>query len=76
MSDGWVVVVTGSLMLIDDLGCILFSRELWREDGKLSQTVASAKNEKTIADRSLNGMMDKVSLGEPVVLENRKALTD
>jgi structural maintenance of chromosome 3 (chondroitin sulfate proteoglycan 6) len=36
-------------------------KSLWREDGKLGQTVANAKNEMDTAERALLGMMDKVS---------------
>jgi structural maintenance of chromosome 3 (chondroitin sulfate proteoglycan 6) len=32
---------------------------LWREDGKLGQTVNNAKSEMENAERSLAGMMDK-----------------
>ncbi|WVQ96685.1 hypothetical protein IAU59_003791 [Kwoniella sp. CBS 9459] len=34
-------------------------KELWREDGKLGQTVSNAKSEMETAERSLLGMMDK-----------------
>ncbi|WRT67771.1 uncharacterized protein IL334_004744 [Kwoniella shivajii] len=34
-------------------------KELWREDGKLGQTVSNAKSEMDSAERSLLGMMDK-----------------
>ncbi|KAK8858571.1 hypothetical protein IAR55_002800 [Kwoniella newhampshirensis] len=34
-------------------------KELWREDGKLGQTVSNAKSEMESAERSLLGMMDK-----------------
>lgn len=34
-------------------------RELWREDGKLSQSATNAKSELDNAQRSLQGMMDK-----------------
>ncbi|WVR06340.1 hypothetical protein IAU60_003371 [Kwoniella sp. DSM 27419] len=34
-------------------------KELWREDGKLGQTVSNAKGEMDNAERSLLGMMDK-----------------
>lgn len=38
-------------------------KSLWREDGKLSQTVSNAKATMDEAQRTLQGMMDKVSLG-------------
>ncbi|KAK4689553.1 structural maintenance of chromosome 3 (chondroitin sulfate proteoglycan 6), partial [Tremellales sp. Uapishka_1] len=34
-------------------------KELWREDGKLGQTVTNARSEMQSAERSLQGMMDK-----------------
>ncbi|OCF72938.1 chromosome associated protein [Kwoniella mangroviensis CBS 8886] len=34
-------------------------KELWREDGKLGQTVSNAKSEMDSAERSILGMMDK-----------------
>jgi structural maintenance of chromosome 3 (chondroitin sulfate proteoglycan 6) len=37
-------------------------KSLWREDGKLSQTVSNAKTTMDEAQRTLQGMMDKVSL--------------
>jgi len=36
-------------------------KNLWREDGKLSQTVSNARTAMEDAQRSLQGMMDKVS---------------
>lgn len=36
-------------------------KNLWREDGKLGQTVSNAKTTMEEAQRSLQGMMDKVS---------------
>lgn len=39
---------------------MLIDRTLWREDGKLAQTVANAKTEMENAERGLSGMMDKV----------------
>lgn len=36
-------------------------RNLWREDAKLGQNVANAKNEMDNAERGLSGVMDKVS---------------
>ena len=44
---------------------LMWSRELWREDGKLGQTVANARSEMQTAERSLQGMMDKVEIYEP-----------
>lgn len=38
----------------------LTGRELWREDGKLAQSASNAKSELDNAERSLQGMMDKV----------------
>jgi structural maintenance of chromosome 3 (chondroitin sulfate proteoglycan 6) len=35
-------------------------RDLWREDGKLGQTVNNAKEQMQTAERNLAGMMDKV----------------
>jgi structural maintenance of chromosome 3 (chondroitin sulfate proteoglycan 6) len=40
----------------------LIRRDLWREDGKLGQTVSNAKAELDSAERALQGMMDKVDL--------------
>lgn len=40
---------------------LISTRELWREDGKLGQTVSNARNEMQTAERGLQGMMDKVS---------------
>jgi structural maintenance of chromosome 3 (chondroitin sulfate proteoglycan 6) len=37
-----------------------FDRELWREDGRLSQTVSNAKEQLQTNERALHGMMDKV----------------
>lgn len=37
-------------------------KNLWREDGKLGQTVSNARTAMEDAQRSLQGMMDKVSL--------------
>jgi structural maintenance of chromosome 3 (chondroitin sulfate proteoglycan 6) len=39
----------------------LILRELWREDGKLGQTVANARDQLGIHERTLQGTMDKVS---------------
>lgn len=36
-------------------------KNLWREDGKLGQTVSNARTAMEDAQRSLQGMMDKVS---------------
>jgi structural maintenance of chromosome 3 (chondroitin sulfate proteoglycan 6) len=36
-------------------------KNLWREDGKLGQTVSNARTSMEDAQRSLQGMMDKVS---------------
>jgi structural maintenance of chromosome 3 (chondroitin sulfate proteoglycan 6) len=36
-------------------------KNLWREDGKLGQTVSNARTAMEEAQRSLQGMMDKVS---------------
>jgi hypothetical protein len=38
-----------------------FSSELWREDGRLSQSVSNAKEQLQTNERALYGMMDKVS---------------
>jgi hypothetical protein len=35
-------------------------RDLWREDGKLTQTVSNARGEMEQAERGLAGMMDRV----------------
>lgn len=42
------------------LGYLLTCRTLWREDGKLAQTVANGRSEMENAERNLAGMMDKV----------------
>jgi hypothetical protein len=36
-------------------------KSLWREDGRLGQTVSDAKTSMEEAQRSLQGLMDKVS---------------
>ena len=42
--------------------CLLLTfRDLWREDGKLGQTVANARENLQSNERALQGMMDKVS---------------
>ena len=46
---------------------ILTTRDLWREDGKLGQTVSNARTEMQNAERALQGMMDKVCLSPIVV---------
>jgi len=40
-------------------------KNLWREDGKLGQTVSNARTAMEDAQRSLQGMMDKVSYISP-----------
>jgi len=40
-------------------------KNLWREDGKLGQTVSNARTAMEDAQRSLQGMMDKVSYLNP-----------
>lgn len=39
-------------------------KELWREDGKLAQSVTNAKSELDNAERSLQSTMDRVSSGD------------
>lgn len=46
-------------------------KALWREDGKLSSTVANAKQAKQEAERALSGVMDKVSTVARVRRERR-----
>lgn len=47
-------------------------RELWREDGKLGGSVASARQEMDAAERGLAGIMDRVS-DSNTVTAGRKA---
>lgn len=45
-----------------NLSCFsLTYRDLWREDGKLGQTVANARENLQSNERALQGMMDKES---------------
>ena len=40
-------------------------KSLWREDGRLGQTVSDARTSMEEAQRSLQGLMDKVSCNKP-----------
>lgn len=48
---------------------------LWREDGKLGQTVANGKAEMDTAERNLQGMMDKVSNTTVSCFDSRTRVT-
>lgn len=41
---------------------MMMRRELWREEGKLTQTEVNAKSEMEAAERLLMGMMNKVRI--------------
>lgn len=55
----------------DDLSDRLKLRELWREDGKLGQTVANAREQLQANERALQGMMDKVSFETRISITER-----